>query len=89
MAAGCGKGVDEPVSEGGSGGTAAPATPPVEEPPPPPDPELPGAIVVMVENHEDARPQSGLEAADVVYELEVEGRITRFMAVFYTRAADE
>lgn len=38
---------------------------------------------VMIENHEDARPQSGLSSADVVYEAVAEGGITRFMAVFY------
>lgn len=40
-------------------------------------------LVVMIENHEDSRPQSGLSKADVVYETVAEGAITRFMAVFY------
>ncbi|OGH08316.1 MAG: hypothetical protein A2171_03025 [Candidatus Levybacteria bacterium RBG_13_35_9] len=38
---------------------------------------------VMVENHEESRPQSGLSGADVVYEAVAEGGITRFLAVFY------
>jgi hypothetical protein len=38
---------------------------------------------VMIENHKDARPQSGLSSADVVYEAVAEGGITRFLAVFY------
>lgn len=38
---------------------------------------------VMIENHEDARPQSGLSSTDVVYEAVAEGGITRFLAVFY------
>jgi hypothetical protein len=38
---------------------------------------------VMIENHLDARPQSGLSRADIVYEVVAEGGITRFMAVFY------
>lgn len=38
---------------------------------------------VMIENHEDARPQSGLSSADVIYEAVAEGGITRFLAVFY------
>lgn len=42
---------------------------------------------VMIENHEEARPQSGLSSADVVYETVAEGGITRFMAVFYCGAA--
>lgn len=40
-------------------------------------------LLVMIENHEDSRPQSGLSRADVVYEAVSEGAITRFMAVFY------
>lgn len=39
-------------------------------------------LAVMIENHMDARPQSGLSKADVVYEAMAEGGITRFMAVF-------
>lgn len=44
---------------------------------------------VMIENHEDARPQSGLTFADVVYEAVAEGGITRFLAVFYCQDAPE
>lgn len=40
-------------------------------------------LAVMIENHLDARPQSGLSSADVVYEAIAEGGITRFMGVFY------
>ncbi len=40
-------------------------------------------LAVMVENHLDARPQSGLSSADVVYEAVAEGAITRFLAIFY------
>jgi len=43
-------------------------------------------LVVMIENHVDSRPQSGLSNADVVYETVAEGAITRFMAVFYCNA---
>lgn len=38
---------------------------------------------IMVENHLEARPQSGISFADVVYEAVAEGGITRFLAVFY------
>lgn len=38
---------------------------------------------VMIENHEEARPQSGLSFADIVYEAVAEGGITRFLAVYY------
>ncbi len=40
-------------------------------------------LAVMIENSVDARPQSGLSSADVVYEAVAEGGITRFMGVFY------
>lgn len=42
-------------------------------------------LAVMVENHPDARPQSGLADADLVYETLAEGGITRFMAVYQTK----
>lgn len=38
---------------------------------------------VTIENYPAARPQTGLAAADIVYEFEAEGRITRFLAIFY------
>ncbi|KPJ70506.1 hypothetical protein AMJ51_01705 [Microgenomates bacterium DG_75] len=46
-------------------------------------------LTVMLENHADARPQSGLSKADVVYEAVAEGGITRFLAVYYCGAAAE
>jgi len=44
---------------------------------------------VIIENHTDARPQSGLEQADVVYETIAEGGITRFLAVFGTNQPEK
>jgi len=38
---------------------------------------------IMVENSVDARPQSGLSKADIVFEAVAEGGITRFLAMFY------
>lgn len=43
---------------------------------------------IMVENHIEARPQSGLSTADIVYEVVAEGGITRFLAVYYCQDAD-
>jgi hypothetical protein len=40
-------------------------------------------LAVMIENHRKARPQSGLHQAEIVYEIPVEGGITRFMAMFF------
>lgn len=40
-------------------------------------------LAVMIENSPDARPQSGLSSADVVFEAVAEGGVTRFMGLFY------
>jgi len=42
---------------------------------------------IMVENSTDARPQSGLGSANVVFEVVAEGGITRFLSVFYCQDA--
>jgi hypothetical protein len=42
------------------------------------------ALAVKIENAVDARPQTGLAAADVVWEQVVEGGITRFVAVYHS-----
>lgn len=59
----------------------------VEKPAPvvPPGTGVMRPLAIMIENHNQSRPQSGLDHADVVYEMPVEGGITRFMAI-YTRA---
>lgn len=38
---------------------------------------------IMIENHEEARPQSGISDADVVFEAVAEGGITRFLSIYY------
>jgi hypothetical protein len=43
------------------------------------------AVAIKVENSPQARPQSGLEDADIVYEEIVEGGITRFMAIYHCK----
>ena len=45
-------------------------------------------LAVIVENHPEARPQSGLDKASIVYEAISEGGITRFLAVYSGRNAD-
>jgi len=42
----------------------------------------PPVVGVMVDNHPDAYPQFGLNLARVVYEVPVEGGITRFLAIY-------
>lgn len=45
-------------------------------------------VGVMVENSTDARPQSGLDQAGVVFEAIAEGGITRFLALFQDQQPD-
>lgn len=66
-----------------------------EVPPPPPSCPLTGepapggvvpdrpALAIKVENYPDARPQAGLQSADVIFEEPVEGGITRFIVVYH------
>jgi hypothetical protein len=46
------------------------------------------AVAVMVNNHWNARPQSGLHKADIVYEVLAEGELTRFLAIFQSEKPD-
>lgn len=46
-----------------------------------PEETKPALYAVMIENHLDARPQSGLARAAVVYEAPVEANYSRFMAL--------
>lgn len=39
-------------------------------------------IAVIIENHVDARPSSGLAQANLIFEAEAEGGITRYFAIF-------
>lgn len=60
--------------------TGLPATPPVPADRP--------AVAVKVGNSPAARPQSGLDDADIVFEELVEGGATRFIAIFHSRVPD-
>ena len=44
---------------------------------------------VMINNHPDARSQSALYKADIVYEVVAEGGITRFLAFFLTHTPEK
>lgn len=44
---------------------------------------------IMIENHQESRPQSGLSSADVLYEAVAEGGITRFLAIFYCNNGEQ
>ncbi|HCG4535958.1 TPA: DUF3048 domain-containing protein, partial [Salmonella enterica subsp. enterica serovar Typhi str. AG3] len=39
-------------------------------------------ILATINNYPDARPQSGLESADVIYEMLAEGDVTRLLALY-------
>lgn len=43
---------------------------------------------IMVENHEDSRPQSGLTSADIIYEAVAEGGITRLLTIYYCQGKE-
>lgn len=47
------------------------------------------AVAVKIENTAAARPQSGLESADVVFEEMVEGGLTRYNAIFHSNLPTE
>jgi hypothetical protein len=42
-------------------------------------------VAVMINNHAQSRPQSGLSSADIVYEALAEGGITRFLAFYWSQ----
>jgi hypothetical protein len=82
----------QPVKSPSATPTAKPSpTPPTPVPTPPPTPVptiVAGATytapaIVQVENLNQARPQSGLSSANVVYEYSAEGGISRFSAMYF------
>ena len=72
----------------GSDAAASPPTWPLTGVPADPVADRP-ALAVKIENSVDARPQTGLGAADVVWEEVVEGGITRFVAVYHSNLPPE
>ncbi len=42
---------------------------------------------IMIENHQESRPQSGISFSDVTYEAIAEGGITRYLNVYYCQDA--
>lgn len=41
-------------------------------------------VGIMINNHNAARPQTGLSEADIVFEILAEGNITRFLALYHS-----
>ena len=46
-------------------------------------------VLVTINNHPLARPQSGISDADIVYELAAEGNVTRLLALFQSELPEE
>ncbi|KAF0091771.1 MAG: hypothetical protein FD141_1560 [Fusobacteria bacterium] len=46
-------------------------------------------VMAVIENSPDARPQIGLQTADVVYEVMVEGSVTRFVSIFSDKVPEQ
>ena len=42
-------------------------------------------VLFTINNHPDARPQSGIGSADIVYEMLAEGDVTRFLALYQSQ----
>jgi hypothetical protein len=68
--------------------TAPPVAPLTGLPQPDPARRARPALIVKIDNVAGARPQAGITKADVVFEEEVEGGLTRLAAVFQSADAD-
>jgi hypothetical protein len=73
-------GPDQPGSGAGSSPGVTPGSPSPFTGEPVPGPRL--VLAVKIDNLVDARPQTGVSRADIVYVLPVEGGLSRLMAVF-------
>jgi hypothetical protein len=90
---------EQPRATATSSSTTTPPATTTTPPPPPPVYPLTGvqspgvvdrpALAVKIENSIDARPQTGLNAADTVWEEVVEGGITRYVAVYQSAVPAE
>ncbi|HYY46900.1 MAG TPA: DUF3048 domain-containing protein, partial [Candidatus Angelobacter sp.] len=56
---------------------------PAVAPTPTPTPSRPGPAMVQIENSVLARPQAGLQQADLVFEYLAEGGITRMTVLYF------
>lgn len=81
--------LDEEPTTGDDGADTIPSGPIAPYTGLPADPDVLGrsALVVKVDNHPRARPQTGLDQADIVFDLRAEG-VTRFAAVFHSQIPD-
>ncbi|MFF1720236.1 DUF3048 domain-containing protein [Streptomyces sviceus] len=86
FAAGC-TGHGAPPADDGRGQvhTARPSTSQPGTSEPSAEADRPSVLAVKIDNVREARPQTGLDAADVVYAEQVEGGLSRLMAVYATK----
>jgi hypothetical protein len=101
LAVSCGTAAPPRKAPAAASSSASPTPTPTPTPAPPPPPVWPltgqpapgpvdrPALVVKIENSLDARPQTGLGAADLVWEQLVEGGITRYVAVYQSKVPAE
>ncbi|MEV0640751.1 DUF3048 domain-containing protein [Streptomyces sp. NPDC050619] len=83
LAAGC-TGGGGPVDDG-RGQLRTPTPSQSDSGSPRPSAAAPSALAVKIDNVRAARPQTGLDSADVVYAEQVEGGLSRLMAVYATK----
>ncbi|MEV5430466.1 DUF3048 domain-containing protein [Streptomyces sp. NPDC052701] len=86
LAAGC-TGTGGSPDDGRGSPQRSPRTSPQESSPKPPR-TVPPVLAVKLDNAPDARPHAGVDAADVVYVEQVEGGLSRLMAVYATGLPD-
>lgn len=84
LAAGC----TAPDGRPGDDGRGASQRSPRESSRGPGEPLGPSVLAVKIDNARAARPHTGVEDADVVYVEQVEGGLSRLMAVYATRLPD-
>src|SRR3954466_7292312 len=85
FAAGCtGHGAPRAPADDGRGQfrTARPSTSPPNTAEPSEEADGPSVLAVKIDNVPAARPQTGIDSADVVYAEQVEGGLSRLMAVY-------
>lgn len=88
FAAGCtGHGGPRVPADDGRGQfrTAQPSASQPNTPEPSEEADHPSPLAVKIDNVRPARPQTGIDSADIVYAEQVEGGLSRLMAVFATK----
>jgi len=80
---GCGSSSVPPSSPRATPASSTPSPTPISVPVLTPAP-LDAPLMIQVENLYAARPQSGLSSADILYEYDTEGGISRFTGIWFT-----